>query len=1530
MAGIAAAAQEYRSADGSGNNQNDPTLGAASTPYATVLGLAAPPRLQQEQISNLRNISNALCDQPRSIPNVRRLSVFHSMWGNFVAQGMYISDTAGSVASEDKFSVPAPSNDPVAQGAVMNMSRSAAKPADSVNRAPLNIVTHFIDGSQIYGFGATQAAAIRDGAFLKLDPATQLLPSLADNPAASNISAMPRSLRADQLFAFADFKANRVVQEHALYVLFTREHNRYVAELKANYTSLSDEQLYQRGRNWVIALMQHYTYYEYLPLLLGKPLPPYTDYDPNVRPDVDTFFAAVAMRYAHSEIPSFMTIVESPGLRRDIDLADTYFNTDIIRQHDLAPLFGGMASSVAEEVDPYYVSEIRNYLFGRNTYMDMMVLDLFRAREYGVSSYVKAARFFNVTVPASLANFSKHPQAAALAQVYQSVDDVDAIVGGLLEDRNVMQTNVGPLFAASISDQFRRLRDGDRFWHERPGVLTDDELARIKGTPFRDVILRNLLSETPEARSTADRILPRNMWQVLADDETDSSGTPLPPGTAFGHAFNGRYQLYWRVEDAVVRFVVSCGYRGWCAFGLGKSMLTATEMYVAHLVPGGQNATVSEYHPPTAYGQPQPPVQATAADGSAVVNVVRSDVRSDGFQVEFTRPLKPGNGRTDITNQQQDLIFAYQPVAEGEGWFTFHGENRGTMSVNFVTGDGSNQSDGHGLTTVQLIHGVCMLVAWGVFSPLGIFVARYQRTHNGWVLTHTGLQASAGIIAVIAAITMICTAQLGNSTHGIIGVAIFSVLCVQLCAGLFNLQRLLGVMGRGVSVGAGDFALRYNRLVHHFTGRAMLLATFINIPVGIQYAYPLRTHSTHPLWVVFFSVVALWVAVYAAFELRRLLKDDWSVISKPGVGVAQVYPDPDQPDDPAALRGRKLNTQVAADRRLCALGASTHCEESLPFYTWADIDKCVNSGALWVIGNGFVYDVRKWIFNHPGGQQVLQSAIGTDISTDYFNNVLYDQRHFEPYTTAPRHMPGDADSHEGSESGSSVSRQTFKGLAPSEINEQMRITANDWKFIIATRHLHFHSRQAIAKLQTLVVGRLEPSQRQKYQQEEYRRYALTAKHRISPDGVLPLVYKVRFCLLYPNETYPEEPLFFLPGQAVQIQLRTKRKIVTRYYTPLNGNMTAFEVIVKCLHKGAMSNVIKSALIGSQQFRIRGPYGVPLVNPEAPIPRFNGCWRNLICIGAGSGITPFLQLASWYFLQTTFSVACARNVPSFSNELPIRDSQQRVFLKYPMQNGWVYCANASTGDEGFLRLNKLVPWVGKSPSMVVVNVGATLDSLIGTETFVTVAQAYPSQLKLLNVVSHAQPPAEQAYDSDVAFGRVDHQYIQALVENYWPAHGDCRIMLCGPDVFMDETRQALLRVGVSSDDIIMLPSRTYLRDNLSNQWRESVNFRHSYQPQRGTLMADLSVSRSATLPRLDAASTSALEYADGLRQRTLLKESLDDQVDSGYPSPVSSPMLSSVVLSSRTSVSSLLPSLPMRTAPNSNVPTWYYLPSSGPE
>ena len=58
--------------------------------------------------------------------------------------------------------------------------------------------------------------------------------------------------------------------------------------------------------------------------------------------------------------------------------------------------------------------------------------------------------------------------------MYASVSDLDLFLGGVIErpvgGGDVSGALVGPTFRCLISDQFKRLKFGDRFWYEQGGA----------------------------------------------------------------------------------------------------------------------------------------------------------------------------------------------------------------------------------------------------------------------------------------------------------------------------------------------------------------------------------------------------------------------------------------------------------------------------------------------------------------------------------------------------------------------------------------------------------------------------------------------------------------------------------------------------------------------------------------------------------------------------------------------------------------------------------------------------------------------------------------------------------------------------------------------------------------------------------------------------------------------------------------------------------------------------------------------------
>ena len=99
------------------------------------------------------------------------------------------------------------------------------------------------------------------------------------------------------------------------HTVFLREHNRVAEELEDLNPHWDDERLYQETKRIVTAQMQHITYNEWLPIIIGRDkmqefgLNPLnsgfsSDYDPTLNPAILNEFATAAFRFGHSLIPA--------------------------------------------------------------------------------------------------------------------------------------------------------------------------------------------------------------------------------------------------------------------------------------------------------------------------------------------------------------------------------------------------------------------------------------------------------------------------------------------------------------------------------------------------------------------------------------------------------------------------------------------------------------------------------------------------------------------------------------------------------------------------------------------------------------------------------------------------------------------------------------------------------------------------------------------------------------------------------------------------------------------------------------------------------------------------------------------------------------------------------------------------------------------------------------------------------------------------------------------------------------------------
>ncbi len=478
---------EHRALNGGGNNLANPSWGMAGTallklaPGSYEDGISTPPTSRP----NARAISNLVFAQDGLVPNSSGASDITWQWGQFIDHDVTLSLDN----TDEPFPIPVPRGDSVFDPrgtgtAEIHLDRSVSDPdtgTDQNNpRRQVNAITAFIDGSQVYGSDEERALALRtnDGTGkLKTSHEGRLLPYNTEgleNEGGSDLT---------NLFIAGDLRVNEQIGLISMHTLFVREHNRLADLIASLHPDLSGDEIYQLARKLVSAQIQAITFNEFLPLLLGPDaIGPYSGYDPAVNPTIASEFSAAAYRVGHTLLSPNLLLVDADGETDQISLARAFFNPAAVEDLGISAILLGLASQPAQEVDSLVIDEIRNMLIRGpgGPVFDLAALNIQRGRDHGVGDYNTVRLAFGLSAAESFADISSDPAVQqALMEAYGSVDDLDLWVAALAED-HVAGASVGETLQTIISNQFARLRAGDRFWFERdpffsanPGLLEE-------------------------------------------------------------------------------------------------------------------------------------------------------------------------------------------------------------------------------------------------------------------------------------------------------------------------------------------------------------------------------------------------------------------------------------------------------------------------------------------------------------------------------------------------------------------------------------------------------------------------------------------------------------------------------------------------------------------------------------------------------------------------------------------------------------------------------------------------------------------------------------------------------------------------------------------------------------------------------------------------------------------------------------------------------------------------------------------------
>jgi uncharacterized membrane protein YidH (DUF202 family) len=259
-------------------------------------------------------------------------------------------------------------------------------------------------------------------------------------------------------------------------------------------------------------------------------------------------------------------------------------------------------------------------------------------------------------------------------------------------------------------------------------------------------------------------------------------------------------------------FEITCTTGGWAAIGFGNKMADADVMMV--YTKGGK-AVVEDRTSTARVLPPLSKVQASMLESS-----------KDGSYYKFSRSLAFSDAEhRRIDKGKSPMIWAYSssPVGDRPAIHSDYGNFVIDLYSNDVSVGSANNK-----TTMLIAHGVLMFLAWIIFSPAAIFIARYMKSSLGvwWFRSHVGFLSMAVIFTIISfalAVTVTSSDDHFKDPHNLIGLIIFIMAILQSALGHF-IDKMFDPNRREIPW--------YDKL-HWWMGRFLFLFAIANVLYGI-------------------------------------------------------------------------------------------------------------------------------------------------------------------------------------------------------------------------------------------------------------------------------------------------------------------------------------------------------------------------------------------------------------------------------------------------------------------------------------------------------------------------------------------------------------------------------------------------------------------------------------------------------------------------------------------------------------------------
>jgi hypothetical protein len=530
----------FRTADGSWNNLTNPKEGAAGTRFLRNVDLAyTRPETAQLLLPNPREISRKLLTRPIGpdgqprVETIDFLNLLAASWIQFMNHDWI---NHGDTEPNAFIRVPLNSSDPACRrygkttlgiGKTQDDPTWMARGTEPACTSFINEVTHWWDGSQVYGSDQATQNRLRRGEMGKME--------LNDDG----------TLRTERGVEDAGFRRNWWVGLTMLHTLFVREHNAICDMLYDAYPAWDDKRLFNVARlinagvmakihsvEWTPAILPNETletglnsnWYGLLTYKMRKGKARKTLSEVNIRnPELggivgnpinrhDSPFGLseefVEVYRLHSLLPETLQLQRrgQTGAPKPVALPATrqHGSVTITEDYAMSDLFYSFGNQhPGKLVLNNYPRFMQQLSVAGNPFLDIGAVDILRARERGVPRYNRFRSLLGLKPIQSFDDLTDDSRVLKdLRDVYNkqnqdqdNVEDLDLLIGTLAEAKDRRPTGFGfgeTVFQIFIVSASLRLQ-ADRFYTDcyNEDVYTPEGLRWIDRTDFKTVILRH-------------------------------------------------------------------------------------------------------------------------------------------------------------------------------------------------------------------------------------------------------------------------------------------------------------------------------------------------------------------------------------------------------------------------------------------------------------------------------------------------------------------------------------------------------------------------------------------------------------------------------------------------------------------------------------------------------------------------------------------------------------------------------------------------------------------------------------------------------------------------------------------------------------------------------------------------------------------------------------------------------------------------------------------------------------------------------